>query len=132
MSLKNDSSLLIRKAVSTDIDQIYELAQAEQWHTFSASVLKELLKNSSFLIAEKDSKIVGYVRYLTDGIISLYVCELVVEIKERRKGIARTLISELQFKYPHSRIELISEADSFYKENGFREIGIGFRKHHTH
>jgi len=30
--------------------------------------------------------------------------------------------------YPTARIDLISEADQFYQENGFKKIGTGMRK----
>lgn len=131
MSFQRESIFSIRRAITEDVEQLYELVQTEHWQTFTPSVLKELIESCPILVAEKENKIVGYVRYLTDEIVTLFICELLADKSERRKGVAKTLLSELHSRYPHIRIELISEADSFYKNNYFREIGIGFRKYKT-
>lgn len=129
MSFQRESIFSIRRAITEDVEQLYELVQTEHWQTFTPSVLKELIESCPILVAEKENKIIGYVRYLTDEIVTLFICELLVDKSQRRKGIAKTLLSELHSMYPYVRVELISEADSFYKNNYFREIRIGFRKY---
>ena len=87
-------------------------------------------KNSTItLVAIDGNNIVGVVRALSDGKITTYIAEIIVDINYRGKGIGTALLEECYNLYPSTRFDLLSSesADEFYKNNGFR-IVAGFRK----
>ncbi|HCI80191.1 MAG TPA: hypothetical protein DHW02_10930 [Ktedonobacter sp.] len=67
---------------------------------------------------------------MTDGWITLYVMELLVDARYRGRGIGQMLLDICHYLYPHTRIELLSmeTSQSYYRTHGFRFIGEGFRK----
>ena len=77
---------------------------------------------------EEDQKILGFARYLTDEVMTTFLAEIIIDKSHRRKGLGQQLIEEIHKKYPLTRIELISEADEFYRSISFKPVGTGFRK----
>jgi ribosomal protein S18 acetylase RimI-like enzyme len=79
---------------------------------------------------EREKRVIGFVRAITDGSITLYVAELLVEVHYRNRGIGQMLLDTCHYLYPHTRIELMSmeTSQSYYRSHGFRFIGDGFRK----
>lgn len=80
-------------------------------------------------IAEVDGKVIGCLRGLTDGFITLYVCELLVAHSHRKLGIGKELMRHVHNQYPKTRIELLasSTSRSFYETQQYRPF-YGFRK----
>ncbi|HCV53707.1 MAG TPA: hypothetical protein DGL70_10135 [Exiguobacterium sp.] len=70
----------------------------------------------------------AYVRALTDGSVTTFVCELLVSRDARKRGYGQQLLDHLQLTYP-TRIDLLAnrQAASFYEQQGFRAFH-GFRK----
>ncbi|WP_330217508.1 GNAT family N-acetyltransferase [Planococcus halocryophilus] len=71
----------------------------------------------------------GCLRGLTDGFITLYVCELLVDQSHRKLGIGKKLMRHVHHQYPKTRIELLasSTSRSFYETQKYRPF-YGFRK----
>jgi len=80
--------------------------------------------------AEREEHVIGFVRSITDGSITLYVMELLVDVRYRSRGIGQMLLDTCHYLYPHTRIELMAleTSQSYYRSHGFRLIGEGFRK----
>lgn len=118
----------VRHANHSDEEQIFELYKNEGWQSFSKSKIVELLKTSSYLVITEDEKIVAFARYLTDGIMTTFLAEILVLPTFRGQGLGRMLIEEIRNRAHGTRLELISEADDFYEHLGFRKVGTGYRK----
>lgn len=93
--------------------------------------LKVWKSSSISLVAVDGDVIVGLLRALTDGEITTYIAELIIDMNYRGKGIGAgaALLDECHNLYPNTRLDLLSTegADEFYERNNFRKI-TGFRK----
>jgi ribosomal protein S18 acetylase RimI-like enzyme len=116
-----------------DFPAIQRLSSAEGWPTPERrpdEALAAWKASWPALVALEADQVVGFVRALTDGAITLYVMELLVAPAQQRKGIGRLLLDTCHLLYPRTRLEVTSAemAQSFYGAHGFRYIGPGLRK----
>lgn len=130
--LKLPQGILIRQFTETDFPLVKNLYEQEGWMTFinREDDALQAWKNSTIaLVAIVDDNIVGLVRALSDGKITTYIAEIMVDVNYRGKGIGKALLEECHKLYPSTRFDLLSSesADEFYKSNKFR-IVTGFRK----
>ena len=58
--------------------------------------------------------------------LTTFLAEIIIDKSHRRKELGQQLIEEIHKKYPLTRIELISEADGFYRAISFKPVGTGF------
>lgn len=124
--------ILIRHFIETDFPLIKKLYEQEEWMTFinRADEALEAWKNSTIaFVAVDGDTVIGLVRALTDGKITTYIAEIIVDINYRGNGIGKALLDICHGLYPHTRFDLLSTegADEFYKSNKFRMV-TGFRK----
>lgn len=118
----------IRKIEKKDYSQIKQLYQEEEWLSFLRVDFELAIEHSISLVAYENDKILGFLRALSDGYITIFIGEIIVRKDVRKQGIGKALITAVHSMYPTARIDLISEADQFYQENGFKKIGTGMRK----
>ena len=121
------SSVKIRSQEPKDGPAIFQLYSQQGWDSFSQELLEQLLTASHWLILEQEGQIIGSARYLTDGLRTIYLCELLVKAEYRCQGYGSLLMAELQRLYPSLRIDLISDADAFYDSLQMRRRGMGYR-----
>lgn len=121
-------NITIRDACEDDYPHIRQACQEEGWSSYSRPDIEMALKNSVVLAAYAGPRFAGFVRALTDGFITIFVCELLVTEEFRRHGIGTALLRRLHERYPDARIDLISEADDFYDSLGFHKLGSGLRR----
>ena len=121
------SSVKIRPQEPSDGPALFQLYAQQGWNSFSQELLEQLLTASHWLIVEQEGQIIGSARYLTDGLRTIYLCELLVKAEYRRQGYGSLLMTELQRLYPSLRIDLISDADAFYDSLQMRRRGMGYR-----
>ena len=121
------SSVKIRSQEPKDGPAIFQLYSQQGWDSFSQELLEQLLTASHWLILEQEGQIIGSARYLTDGLRTIYLCELLVKAEYRCQGYGSLLMAELQRLYPSLRIDLISDADAFYDSLQMRQRGMGYR-----
>ena len=74
-------------------------------------------------------EMIGFARAITDGSISTYICELLVDMHWRRFGIGEALLAACHNLYPTTRIDLLAGEDSrsYYEHLGCHP-SYGFRK----
>lgn len=130
--MKKYEELTIRPYRESDFPTIHHLNKEEQWNNLvmKEQDTKRAWANSSVaVVAELDGKVVGCLRGLTDGFVSLYICELLVSPHHRNSGIGKKLMHFVHSEYPKTRMELLasSTSRSFYEANGYRPF-FGFRK----
>jgi GNAT superfamily N-acetyltransferase len=121
-----------RAWAAADFPAIQRLSSAEGWPTPVVRPDEALAawRNSwPALVALAPAEVVGFVRALSDGEVTMYVAELLVARAWRGRGIGRALLDACHLIYPHTRIDLLSteSADRFYAASGFGAFR-GFRK----
>lgn len=121
------SSVKIRPQEPSDGPTLFQLYAQQGWNSFSQELLEQLLTASHWLILEQEGQIIGSARYLTDGLRTIYLCELLVKAEYQRQGYGSLLMAELQRLNPSLRIDLISDADAFYDSLQMRQRGMGYR-----
>lgn len=130
--LKLPKGIYIRQFKEIDFSSIQVLYEKEGWMTFlkrSEDALKAWENSNITLVALDGDIIVGLIRALTDGEITTYIAEIIVDTSYRGMGIGKALIDICHNLYPNTRLDLLSTdgADDFYQRNRFR-TNIGFRK----
>ncbi|MGT2846808.1 GNAT family N-acetyltransferase [Streptococcus massiliensis] len=122
-------NIVLRTATPSDLDGLFALYQAEQWTNFTKEKVAAMLEASAsiWLVLEEAGEIIGFARYITDGVETTFIGEIIVAKSHRRQGLGRRLIEEIEARQPATRIELASEEDGFYKALGFIPIGSALR-----
>ena len=131
--MKNtQEDLVIRPYREGDFPAIHALNKQEQWSNLVAKEqdTKQAWTSSTVaVVAEMDGQVIGCLRGLTDGFISLYICEVLVSENHRKSGVGKKLMRHVHSLYPKTRMELLasSTSRSFYEAQGYRPF-YGFRK----
>ncbi len=132
-TLSIPEGIQLRAWQEADFSAIQRLAAQQGWATPTNRPEEALLAwqhSWPALVVTEGEEVVGFVRALTDGEVTTYIADLLVDPRYRRRGLGRLLIEACHALYPHTRLDLISEEDAvpFYRREGFRELGPGMRK----
>ncbi len=116
-----------------DFPAIQRLSALEGWTTPQHRAEESLVawQNSwPTLVVIEGENVIGFVRGMTDGEVTMYIAELLVEREYRGRGLGRLLLDACHELYPRTRLDLISTegANDFYRADGFRFVGEGLRK----
>ncbi|MCP3029028.1 GNAT family N-acetyltransferase [Halobacillus sp. A5] len=127
-----DSSFSIRSFQAKDFDAILELNSQEGWEQLAANkdeTFHGWINSEPALVLTNNDEVVGYLRGLTDGSVSLFVCELLIRRDYRGQNLGKILIEEAHSCYPSTRVEVLatSESEGYYSQQSFRPF-YGFRK----
>ena len=122
----------IRVWTDEDFPAVQRLSKIEGWPTPEerpGEARAAWQQSWPALVAMEGDTVIGFVRALTDGEVTTYIAELLVESRLRGVGIGRALLDACHNLYPHTRQDLLSTegSDSFYKAVEFRHFS-GFRK----
>ncbi len=132
VKLKNGEVIHVRPYEEQDFSHIHRLNEKEGWKGLAErhedTKAGWMNSNASF-IAEKEGRVIGCLRGMTDGFITLFICELLVDADFRGWGIGSALLQYAHSLYPETRMELLasSTSKSFYEKERFRPF-YGFRK----
>lgn len=113
-------------------EQINELNKQEGWQNLveNKDMYRKSLENSITIVAvDKNSNVIGFIRGITDGYTTMFICELLIIEQKRGRGIGNELINHLHKMFPDTRIDLLATThpSKFYEKQGFR-IFHGYRK----
>lgn len=115
-------ALQIRYWREDDMPAINQLLELQDWPLYPNP--EEVWRHSCpTLVAEKDARVVGYIRGLTDESVIMHIADLIVDANYRGLGIGRLLIETCHLLYPTTIINLIAEkpAIPFYEAIGFEQ-----------
>jgi len=94
MRVTNQEAVLIRPYQDEDFPTINELNKQQGWNNLvenQQDTNKAWANSTVAVVAESEGQVIGYLRGLTDGFITLYVCELLVDQSHRKLGIGKVL-----------------------------------------
>lgn len=116
-----------------DFSAIQRLSALEGWTTPQRRPEESLdawQKSWPALVVTEGERVIGFVRGMTDGEVTMYIAELLVEREHRGRGLGRLMLDACHELCPHTRLDLISTAgaNDFYRADGFRFVGEGLRK----
>jgi ribosomal protein S18 acetylase RimI-like enzyme len=116
-----------------DFPDVERLSTLQGWptpHDRSEEALVAWQHSWPTLVLSEGEWVIGFVRGMTDGEITMYIAELLIDADYRGKGLGHLLLDACHALYPHARLDLISteESNPFYKAIGFRYVGEGVRK----
>lgn len=114
-----------------DYPHILESCKKEHWekfYTVKKEAYKQALKQSVTYAAYEGEHYCGYIRCITDGIFTIYCCEIIVDDIYKRRGIGRALIETVREQYPACCMDVLSDNDDFYLSGGFLRLCNGMRK----
>ncbi|KHE67499.1 GNAT family N-acetyltransferase [Halobacillus sp. BBL2006] len=125
-------TIKIRSFHENDFDAVQLLNEKEGWSGLvehGQETLCSWLNSEPALIAMDGDEIVGYLRGLTDGNVTLYICELLIKESHRGRGIGEHLMQVAHECYPSTRVEMLATSSSqgYYEKRGYRSF-YGFRK----
>ena len=85
--------------------------------------------NIAFVVMNEETSVIGYVRGLTDGTVTTYICEMLISTEYRGHGIGAKLLKHVHHLFPKTRMEMLASSTShtFYESQKFRSF-YGFRK----
>ncbi|XKE94698.1 GNAT family N-acetyltransferase [Metaplanococcus flavidus] len=131
-NMQEQQELKIRPYEEPDFQAIHQLNEQEGWSNLVANHVqtKAAWQGSNLaVVAEQDGQLVGCLRALTDGAVTLFVCELIIEKSRRGTGIGGKLMQHVHDLYPGTRMELLASSTSrtYYETKKFRAF-YGFRK----
>lgn len=97
--------------------------QQEGWNSYTLELIDRLKNHYQWIIAEEDGLICGFARYITDNVLTIYLCDIIVDPKCRGKYIGKSIIDEIFTQNTGLRIDLAPFEDEFYEKLEFRPIG---------
>jgi ribosomal protein S18 acetylase RimI-like enzyme len=112
----------IRIADIKDVPELLKITMDEGWRSFTEELFIKFIEEKIIFVSEIEGEIVGYLRFITDGVLTTYIPGLLVKKKYRGQGIGQELLEEIQISHSGTRVECLSEVDNFYKKIGFRNM----------
>lgn len=127
----NKDNLIYRDVKESDVDEIYHLYQLEGWASFDRGLVDKLVlsSDSMWVVAENQGEVLGFARYLTDGVLTVFLAEIIVKEEYRRMGIGEKMVERIFLENPKQRLELATDSPEFYEALKFRHIGRAYRRY---
>lgn len=115
-----------------DFPAVQRLSDGEGWPTpreRPVAAIQAWRTSWPALVAVSEVSVVGFLRAVSDGSVTTYVAEVLVDPQWRGQGIGAALLDATQCLCPGSRLDLLSTegSNAFYERAGFRPFP-GFRR----
>lgn len=130
--------MIIIKENIDNVEEFNYLYDEVGWGSYDYEVSENALKNNIYSVSVyDDNKIIGYGRIIGDGIVFLYIHDIMVHPAYQGKGIGKQIMNKLLDKIneirkvnPYLRVYLGASLgkEEFYKKCGFitrEEAGLG-------
>ncbi|NCB50062.1 MAG: GNAT family N-acetyltransferase [Alphaproteobacteria bacterium] len=105
----------------------------EEDYIHSVDVFEKAYQNSFFITARYQNKLIGMIRFFTDGFHDTQIIECVVLDKFQKKGIGRNMLDKLKNLYPNNAIyiQATEKYQDFFIEEKFKKhalVGLSYVK----
>ncbi len=130
--------MIIIKENIDNVDEYNYLYDEVGWGSYSNEISKKALSNNIYSVSIYDNEdIIGYGRIIGDGIVFLYIHDIMVKTAYQNQGIGKLImqnilekIKSIKIDNPDLRVYLGASLgkESFYKKYGFitrEEAGLG-------
>ena len=122
--------ITIKKQEIVKLEDVLHLYQAVGWtnYTHQSEMLEQALSHSlAIYVALDGDAVVGLIRLVGDGFLSVFVQDLIVLPSYQRQGIGRSLMKEALEDYKDAyQVQLVTEQTEknvgFYRSLGFEAL----------
>jgi ribosomal protein S18 acetylase RimI-like enzyme len=114
---------------SEDEDKVMVMIEAEgaEWACYSDDNVSDnyrlALEKSITYVAYEGDSLCGYSRSIDDCGFYVYICDLLVKPRYRKRKIGRKLMERLNTDYPNHEVFVMSDIDEYYQKQGFKREG---------
>lgn len=114
----------IRKYSTDDYDLFLDLIKTEkEWEAYLDPKFRKALEESNTYVAEKDNRICGFSRSITDSGFMILVIDLLVRKNFRGNAIGKKLLDAILLDFPDQDVYVLSDADPYYEKIGCTKEG---------
>lgn len=116
-----------------NLKQLINLYQSVGWtaYTEKPELLQQAVHNSLYVLgAFNHDQLIGLIRVVGDGLIIIYIQDLLVLPAYQNQGIGSTLINKVRKEFRHVRQQVLltmeePETRAFYEKNDFSSCDQG-------
>jgi ribosomal protein S18 acetylase RimI-like enzyme len=114
-----------------DLDGVIALCEAEDWPSFPTDPERAhralTAAGVTAVVARERDRVIGFAQFLGDGEITVYLASIAVAADQRRRGVARELVTYGFRRTGGERVDLLTDtAPAFYESFPHRRFE-GFR-----
>jgi len=84
---------------AANVEAVMCLCAAEGWPSFASDAARALKALTApgvvAVLALEANQVIGFAQALTDGVVTIYLCDIVVDAAHRGRGIGRCLVEEV-------------------------------------
>lgn len=115
----------VNRNIVSEIISLYKQAGWFEENDDYARISKLIRKSFLFVVAQKNRKIIGMAKVISDGVSEAYIQDFVIDKKYRRMGIGSMILSFTVRYLLNKGIRLIyvvseNNTESFYIKNNFK------------
>ncbi len=112
-------------------DVIAAISKDADWGMFTSDdtidTYRKSLGKSTTYVCYTDNEFCGYVRALFDEGLAVYVSELYVIPKWRKRKIGQALLERVSMDFKKFSVYAFSDEDAYYHKKGYRKMGSVFQ-----
>jgi ribosomal protein S18 acetylase RimI-like enzyme len=127
-----EKEILIRLYEENDEAFVFELIEWEgaEWIDYwcepgRVKYKKALVNSISYLLFEED-ELCGFARCRDDDGFGIYIYDLLVDKRRRRKEYGRMLMEKVRSDHPSDIVYVMSDVDPYYSKLGYKKEGSIF------
>ena len=116
---------IVRNIQNIDFSEIIDIYLQNGWgKRYSKDKIKQLFESSNYVLFAQETeskKVIGFIRILTDGIMTSWIAEILIKPEYQAKGIGRRLLDESKTDLGCTDIygETFIENEKFFAKCGF-------------